>query len=487
MKTNTGNSTRFKKLRRQAEERLRDKVGDVSGKALDDAKQLIHELEVHQVELEMQNEELRNTQEKLVESRDNYHELYDFAPVGYFTLDEKALIRQVNLTGANLLGMQRSKLINTKFYHYILPDFQDDFYFHCKQIFKSKTKQTFDLKLVKLDGTIFDARLDSIAAKDKVGASRQFRAAVADITERVQAKEVLQESEEKFRLMFNQMVSASALFEVIFNKRGRPVDYRYIEVNPAFEHNTGKKKDEVIGKTLLEVFPNTERYWLQSFEKVALNRKSIEIENYHKGLNKYFHVSGFMPKDGQVAVTFVDVTDRMRIEKALQEAHDDLEKRVKTRTLELQELNKQLKMKATSLSEANTALKVLLQQREADKIELEEKVLLNAKLLISPYLEKLKNRRILGAKEKGYVDIVESNLNEIISPFVRNISAKFFKLSPTEMQVINLIRQGRTTKEIAETMNVATSTIDFHRNRIRKKIGIKNKRINLSTYLSSLS
>jgi PAS domain S-box-containing protein len=298
---------------------------------------------------------------------------------------------------------------------------------------------------------------------------------------------VLQESEEKFRLMFNQMVSASALFEVIFNKRGKPVDYRYIEVNPSFEHNTGKKKDQVIGKTLLEVFPDTERYWLQSFEKVALNGNPIEIENYHKGLNKYFHVSGFMPKDGQVAVTFVDITDRMRIEKALQEAHDDLEKRVKTRTLELQELNKQLKMKATSLSEANTALKVLLQQREADKIELEEKVLLNAKLLISPYLEKLKNRRILGTKEKGYVDIVESNLNEIISPFVRSISAKFFKLSPTEMQVINLIRQGRTTKEIAETMNVATSTIDFHRNRIRKKIGIKNKRINLSTYLSSLS
>jgi PAS domain S-box-containing protein len=487
MKTNTGNSTRFKKLRRQAEERLRDKGGDVSGKALDDAKQLIHELEVHQVELEMQNEELLNTQEKLVESRDNYHELYDFAPVGYFTLDEKALIRQVNLTGADLLGMHRSKLINTNFYHYILPDFQDDFYFHCKQIFKSKTKQTFDLKLVKLDGTIFDARLDCIAAKDKVGASRQFRTAVADITERVQAKEVLQESEEKFRLMFNQMVSASALFEVIFNKRGRPVDYRYIEVNPAFEHNTGKKKDQVIGKTLLEVFPDTERYWLQSFEKVALNSNPIEIENYHKGLNKYFHVSGFMPKDGQVAVTFVDKTDRMRIEKALQEAHDDLEKRVKARTLELQEVNKQLKMKATSLSETNTALKVLLQQREADKIELEEKVLLNAKLLISPYLEKLKNRRILGAKEKGYLDIVESNLNEIISPFVRSISAKFFKLSPTEMQVINLIRQGRTTKEIAETMNVATSTIDFHRNRIRKKIGIKNKPINLSTYLSSLS
>ena len=126
---------------------------------------------------------------------------------------------------------------------------------------------------MKLDGTLFDARLDSVAVKDKAAGSSQFRTAVTDITERVQAKEVLQESEEKFRLMFNQMVSASALFEVIFNKKGKPEDYRYIEVNPAFERNTGKKKGQVIGKTLLEVFPETERYWLQSFEKVALNRQ----------------------------------------------------------------------------------------------------------------------------------------------------------------------------------------------------------------------
>ena len=475
------------KLRRQAEERLREKAGDVSGKALDDAHQLIHELEVHQIELEMQNDELRSTQRKLVESRDEYHELYDFAPAGYFTIGEKARIRQVNLRGADLLGIQRSKLINRKFSDFISPEFQDDFYFHCQRIFENRTQQTCDLKLVKLDGTLIDARLDSIAAKDKVAASRQFQTAVADITERVQAREVLQYSEEKFRLMFNQMVSASALFEIIFNNRGNPEDYRYIEVNPAFEHNTGKKKGQVIGKTLLEVFPETERYWLQSLEEVALTANPIEIENYHQGLDKYFHFSGFRPKEGQVAVTFIDITDRLRFEKALKEAHDDLERRVEDRTRELTDANKQLKFKTTSLSEANTAMKVLLEQREADKIELEEKVLLNTKLMISPYLGKLKHRRRLGNKEKAYIDIIESNLNEIISPFVRSISAKFLKLSPTEMQVINLIRQGKTTKDIADTMNLATSTIDFHRNNIRKKIGINNKQINLSTYLSSLS
>lgn len=190
MKKNTGKSTSFTKLRRQAEERLLEKVGDVSGKAVDDVKKLLHELEVHQIELEMQNEELRITQEKLIASRDQYHALYDFAPVGYFSLDEKARIRQVNLTGADLLGFQRSKLINTKFSRFISPEFQDRFYFHCKRIFENATRQTCDLKLIKLDGTLFDARLDSIAARDKVAGSRLFRTAVTDITERVQAKEV---------------------------------------------------------------------------------------------------------------------------------------------------------------------------------------------------------------------------------------------------------------------------------------------------------
>ena len=357
-------SKKFSKLRKRAEKALpKQPPENLESAELSNEKmlRLIHELQVHQIELEMQNDELRRTQLKLIESRDKYHVLYEFAPVGYFTLDEKALIQQVNLTGADLLGLPRSKLINTNFSRFILPDVQDNFYFHCKRLFESRTKQTCHLKLVKPGGTLFDARLDSIAVKDDVAACRLIRTAVADVTELLQAKKVLQE------------------------------------------------------------------------------------------------------------------------------AHDDLGKQVAAQTLDLKAVNQELKMKASGLSESNTALRVLLKQRETDKVELEERILLNSKLMISPYLTKLKNRRGLGNKEKAYLDIIESNLNELISPFIRSISDKFFKLTPTELQVINLIRQGKTTKEIAETMNLATSTIDFHRYNIRKKIGIKNKQMNLATYLSSLS
>ena len=508
MKEKKNKSQGFEDLRAQAEERLRGKANDVSGMALSDVQNLIHELEVHQIELEMQNEELRRVQVELAESRDKYHELYDFAPVGYFTFDEMARIKDVNLTGADLLGNPRSKLLKMKFSSFVQPDSQDDFYFHCNQLFKTKTHQTCELKLNKQDATAFQAKLDSVAVKAKTKSLNIIRTALTDITESRRANERMRESEEKLRLMFNQMVSASALTEVIFDKSGKPHDYRYIEVNPAFERATAKKRNQVIGKTLLEVFPETERHWLQMFETVAVSGHPGEIENYHRGLDKYFSVSGFRPQAGQVAFTFIDITERIRFEDTLQKAHDELEKRVEERTAELKDVNTQLKneigvrknaekalriksrdlkTEAIRLSEANTALKVLLKQRELDKIELEEKVLLNMKQLISPYLEKLKNRRKLGIKEKAYLNLIESNLYEITAPFAHNLSVKFFKLTPTEMQVINLIKRGKTTKEIADTMNLATSTVDFHRNNIRKKMGIKNRRINLSTYLSSLS
>ena len=139
-----------------------------------------------------------------------------------------------------------------------------------------------------------------------------------------------------------------------------------------------------------------------------------------------------------------------------------------------------------SLEETNIAMKVLLKQREEDKLELEKKVLNNVKDLVLPYVEKLKNSR-LGAKDRTLVEIVDTHLQDIISPLLqRFVNAKIL-LTPQEMQVASLVKGGKTSKEIADVLNVSETTVNFHRKNLRVKFGLRNKRTNLRSYLMSIS
>ncbi|MDL2122434.1 MAG: LuxR C-terminal-related transcriptional regulator [Deltaproteobacteria bacterium] len=247
----------------------------------------------------------------------------------------------------------------------------------------------------------------------------------------------------------------------------------------------------------------------------SLNDHSVQHEIVSvvevDGAKGWREVSAF-PVFGQnadltgVVVCVREIKGRKEVED-LQKEYCKLEKRLYERTIELSKTKKELQaaisglkkaeksqkktraeleLQTCKLEETNTALKVLMQQRIEAKTELEETVLLNAKELIVPFLERL-NKSRLDSKQKAYVNIIESNLNEIVAPLVREFSKINLKLTPAEIQVTNLVRQGKTTKEIAEFLNLATSTIDFHRSNIREKLGIKNKKINLRTHLLSIS
>ena len=139
-----------------------------------------------------------------------------------------------------------------------------------------------------------------------------------------------------------------------------------------------------------------------------------------------------------------------------------------------------------SLEETNIAMKVLLKQREEDKLELEKKVLNNVKDLVLPYVEKLKNSR-LRAKDRTLVEIIDTHLQDIISPLLqRFVNAKIL-LTPQEMHVASLVKDGKTSKEIADVLNVSETTVNFHRKNLRVKFGLRNKRTNLRSYLLSIS
>ncbi len=222
--------------------------------------------------------------------------------------------------------------------------------------------------------------------------------------------------------------------------------------------------------------------------------------------NELWYYSTIVPvndEKGRIEYTIVisiETTKRKQAEMELQKHRQRLEELVKERTVELEEeiderkrteealrkSEQNLIAKTEDLEALNAALKVLLDKRQEEKIEIEEKILSNVRTLIEPYLAKLKQSN-LPQSQKTLFNILESNLNEIISPFTQQLSSKYLNLSPTEIKVANLVKQEKTNKEIAEIQGVTSRAIAFHRGNIRKKLGLKNKKVNLKTYLMSLN
>lgn len=165
-------------------------------------------------------------------------------------------------------------------------------------------------------------------------------------------------------------------------------------------------------------------------------------------------------------------------------ANREIAERKRTQKM-LKKNEKELMDKSAALKEVNTALNVLLKNREEDQLDMENIIVANVKDLVLPFIEKLSRSR-LNEKQTTYVEIIQANISNIVSPFLRQIPMKFFDLTPTEIQIADLVRKDKTTKEIAQILNASPKTIEAHRNRLRKKLGLTNQRIQLRDYLMTL-
>jgi PAS domain S-box-containing protein len=341
----------------------------------------------------------------------------------------------------------------------------------------------------------------ALVALDK---ARLYADVRRELAERKRTEETLRESEERYRLLLESSPDPI----VVYDMGGRAT-----YVNPAFEQTFGFSSEDVFGKSIdfvpEESWPETKK----AIEDMLRGKKIHLFETKRltrdgRVLDVQISSTLYRNRDGKPAGNIVilrDISALKQAEKVLKKYHDHLEELVEERTAELAKTNTQLEqeieerkraedalrkreveLEAQShhLAEVNTALKVLLKQREEDKKELGENVLSNVKELINPYVERL-NKSRLNTNQRTLVNIMESNLENIISPFISKLSSKYFNFTPMEIKVANLVKEGKTNKEIAELLCLSKNTILFHRYNIRSKLGLKNKKINLRSHLLS--
>ena len=311
-------------LRVRAEKVLAAGGTGLQPKLPDDVRELVHELRVHQIELETQNEELRRAQETITESRNRYVDLYDLAPVGYVTLDPQGLIVELNLKGAELLGAPRSALIQKPFILFVAPVDRQTFHGYLWQLSVNAASRSCELEFNSQQAPAAALSLESLAIIEAGGKVLQYRMALTDVTRRRQAEANLRRSEEKFRLLYEKA----------------PLGYQSLdedgiirEVNQAWLDLLGYSRPEVIGRWFgdflppgtVEMFP--EHFACASgagevcnvdFDLVCKNGARVTVSFY--GRVAFDDQGGFL----QTHCMFQDVTARRQAEEALRATEERL-------------------------------------------------------------------------------------------------------------------------------------------------------------------
>ena len=309
-----------------------------------------------------------------------------------------------------------------------------------------------------------------VTKRNEAGEPIQAIGTHVDITNLKRTEIQLSKSERKFKLLVE-----NAPFGLLILNKKQKIEY----FNPKFHNLFGYTAEELpdLESWLVKAYPekayrqNVSNIWKVIFRKIKIN-ETVEPHELtvrcKDGKEKIIHFNHVPLRSNKLLVSYEDVTARTLAERSL-----------KNREVEL-------KINNEKLEEMNNALRVLLQRIEKDKSELEEKVMFNMKDLVIPYLTSLEKTR-LSSRQKNLIDILKSNLSDIVSPFSRKLSASHLYLTPKEVQVANLVKEDNSTKEISLLLNMSESSVQFHRHNIRKKLGLIDKKINLQSFLQSLN
>jgi PAS domain S-box-containing protein len=372
-------------LRLQAEKRLHSKKGEQHPPLTDEATQrLVHELEVHQIELEMQNEELRQAREELELSRNTYAELYDFAPVGYFIFDACGQIFEVNLTGAQLLGIERSLLANKSLTSFIADDAgKEIFSLHLKSVLHNQGIQRCEIRLTGKDGSVIFGHLKSVSLDNIESNNDYILCSIVDITAGKHLEMEIQDARE----YAENIVETVRKPLVVLNS-----DLEILTCNHSFYETFKVTPEETIGNYIYDL---GNRQWgipkLRELIEDILPNDTVfngyEVEHDFPGIGHRTILLNarqiFRKNIGShiILLAMEDISERKQLEEQLKKAYEKLETTVLKRTLELTSSNMQLtqeieerKKAEQSLQKAYTEIKLLKDRLQAENIYLQDEV-----------------------------------------------------------------------------------------------------------------
>ena len=411
--------------------------------------------------------EHKQAQEALRESEKFSYNLLNNSPHPILVINKDTSIRYVNPALETLTGFSSEELIDRKAPY---PWWTEETMQKITEDFKkamSNGAQKVEELFQKKDGDLFWVEITSVPIR-KNEAFKYYLANWVDITDRKQAEKALRENEGKLNAMLQSIKDHISMMDK---------DLNIIWTNKTAEDIFGKN---IIGKKCYEVYHQRKEpcepypcITLKAFRDGKVHKHDTQVVDQF-GKKIFFHCTAnvaLRDKEGNPTAVIElsrDITEQKQAELALIERGKELE----TKTHELEEVN--------------AALKVLLKHRDKDQQDFEEKIVANVKKLVLPYVEKLNNTR-LSSRQAVYLDIVKSNLEDIITPFLQKLSSKYFNLTPREVQIAGLVKDGKTTKEIAKLLNNSIGTVEFHRNNLRKKLGLRNTKTNLRSFLSGLS
>ncbi|HKJ38177.1 MAG TPA: PAS domain S-box protein [Anaerolineales bacterium] len=257
----------------------------------------------------------QDTTLKLLESESRFRLLAENSSDMISRHDTQGRYTYVSPACRNLLGYEPEELIGHSAFEFIHPDDIPAVDQSRSSIVNQPIVSTIEFRARKKDGEYIWLETTSHTVMEKeTGTVREIHAASRDVTERKRAEEAIQESEEKFRNLFENMNDGFALHKIILDENGKPVDYEFVDANPVFLQRSGMKSENLIGHRAMELFPQTEQYWIDIFGQVAITGQSTQVTNYSVELNKYFETRLYCPRPGYFAGIFSDVTEAKEAE-----------------------------------------------------------------------------------------------------------------------------------------------------------------------------